>query len=125
VSKRKRRAWVSARPKGSYLLPTGGYLSTSSYHSPQRGRVLRIHAVHRAEPDARFVAQAVLDVVTRQMLERDQRAVTDPIDEREIGAQPRPCESRLGTPIFRNVYQMVLGSTPKCLPTRASDHPCS
>lgn len=66
MAKRKRRARRSARPKGSYPLPTGGYVSTSTYRSPRTRRVLRVRAAHRAEPDAKAVAQALVAIVLEQ-----------------------------------------------------------
>lgn len=66
MTKRKRRARRSTRPKGSYPLPTGGYVSTSSYHSARTGRVLRVRTVHRAEVDPKAVAQALMALAIEQ-----------------------------------------------------------
>ena len=67
MKKRKRRARASTRPKGSHPLPTGGYIATGPWGPPdKRGRRLRIRAVHRAEPDPKAVAQALLAIVLEQ-----------------------------------------------------------
>lgn len=77
MTKRKRRSRGSTRPKGSYPLPTGGYVSTSSYRSPRTGRVLRIHAAHRAEMDPKTVAQALIAIAIEQAhAERDKRELS-------------------------------------------------
>lgn len=74
MTKRKRHARRSARPKGSYPLPTGGYVSSSTYRSPRTGRVLRVRAVHRAEPDPKAAAQALMAIVLEQaQAEQDKR----------------------------------------------------
>jgi hypothetical protein len=42
------------------------------YRSPRTGRVLRVRAVHRVEPDATAVAQALIAIVLEQaQAERD------------------------------------------------------
>ena len=52
----------SSRPKGSYPLPAGDYVVQSVGPLDKRGRRLRIKAVHRAEPDAAKVAQALIEL---------------------------------------------------------------
>jgi hypothetical protein len=76
MAKRRRRSRGSTRPKGSYPLPTGGYLSTSAHRSERTGRVLRIRAVHRAEVDPKAVAQALIALAIEQaQAERDEPAI--------------------------------------------------
>jgi hypothetical protein len=67
MTKRKRRAGGSTRPKGSYPLPTGGYVITGSWGPPdKRGRRLRIRAAHRAEVDPKAVAQVLIALAVEQ-----------------------------------------------------------
>lgn len=64
--KRRRHLRSSHRPKGSYPLPTGGYMSTSTYRSSRTGRVIRIRAVHRTDIDPKAVAQALIAIMIEQ-----------------------------------------------------------
>jgi hypothetical protein len=66
MAKRRRRAGGSARPKGSYPLPTGGYVSASTYRSARTGRLFRIRAAHRAEVDPKAVAQVLIALAIEQ-----------------------------------------------------------
>jgi hypothetical protein len=66
MTKRKRGAHRSTCPKGSYPLPTGGYISTSAYRSERTGRVLRVRAVHRDVVDPKAVAQALIAIAIEQ-----------------------------------------------------------
>ncbi len=79
MAKRKPRANnPNVLPKSAYRLPSGNYVVERSWGPPnRRGRRLRITAVHRGQPDANKLAQVLLDIVTQQMLERDQRESTD------------------------------------------------
>ena len=63
--KRKRASRAkqhNARPKGAYVLPTGDYVVQSIGPPDTRGRRIRVRAVHRAEPDAAKVAQALIAI---------------------------------------------------------------
>ena len=60
----------NARPKGAYPLPTGDYVMQSIGPPDKRGRRLRIRAVHRAEPDAAKVAQALIALAIEQAQDR-------------------------------------------------------
>lgn len=59
---RKSRAKNHVPPKGAYWLPTGDYVVRSIGPLNKAGRRIRIHAVHRAEPDAAKVAQALIAI---------------------------------------------------------------
>ena len=65
--RRKSRSKQTADlPKGAHLLPNGSYVTTMIGSADARGRRLRVHAVHRAEPDPKAVAQALLALVLEQ-----------------------------------------------------------
>lgn len=65
MSKRPRRSRrKSALPKGAYRLPQGGHV-TESVHVA-KGRRIRIRAVHRAEPDYKKLALALLELAKQQ-----------------------------------------------------------
>ena len=69
MSKRRRPRRSLARhpnglPKGAYRLPTGGYVVEGPWGPRnKRGRRIRIIAVHRDQPDAAKIAQALLAIV--------------------------------------------------------------
>jgi hypothetical protein len=76
MTKRRRRncrdTRPNPRPKGAYPLPNGDYVVVGPCGPhDKRGRSIRIRAVHRAEPNARFVAQALLDIVASQEPNRE------------------------------------------------------
>jgi hypothetical protein len=75
MTKSKRRARGSTRPKGSYPLPTGGYISAGSWGPPdKRGRRLRIRAVHRAEVDPKAIAQVLIALaIEKAQAERERK----------------------------------------------------
>jgi len=56
-----RRSRAGNRPKGSYPLPDGSYVVERTYAGTSARR-LHVTAVHRAEPDPRLIARALLDV---------------------------------------------------------------
>lgn len=59
------------RPKGSYPLSSGDYVVTGPWIPVgKKGRAIRTRAVHRAEPDAKVVAQALLQIAASEALEK-------------------------------------------------------
>ncbi len=57
------------RPTGSYPHPGGGYLVESS-HVTKDGRRLRIIAHHKAEPDNKAIAKALIELA-KELRQRD------------------------------------------------------
>jgi hypothetical protein len=55
-----RSKYPDALPKGAFPLPNGNYVTTSISEPDARGRRIRIRAVHRAEPDLKLLAQALI-----------------------------------------------------------------
>ena len=64
---------TNALPKGAYLLPNGNYVTTTIGSADARGRRLRIRAVNRAEPDAKLVARALIELVIEQKRDAQSR----------------------------------------------------
>lgn len=59
-AKRARPKRPSGLPKGAYRVPSGDYVVQSIGSPDKRGRQLRIKAIHRTEPDAAKVAEALI-----------------------------------------------------------------
>jgi len=57
------------RPKGSYLHPDGGYIVEST-HVTKNGRRLKVIAHHKAEPDTKAIAKALIKLA-EQLHRRD------------------------------------------------------
>jgi hypothetical protein len=70
--KRRHSRGKHALPKGAHRLPNGNYVVTT-YYRTAKGRTLRVDGVHRAEPDAKKVAQALIDIVLEEQ-QRDRAA---------------------------------------------------
>lgn len=58
---RKSRA-KNDRPKGSFPLPNGNYVSTGTPVLTKNGRNIYVRAVHRGEPDVQLLAEAFLEL---------------------------------------------------------------
>jgi hypothetical protein len=75
---RKRRPSRSKYPgallKGSFRLPTGGYVtSTSSVFASQRGpRRITVIGVRRENPDLKLLAQTLVELA-KQQIEREEQ----------------------------------------------------
>jgi hypothetical protein len=70
--RRKSRAKHSTGPpRGAYPLPSGGYVTESVGPPDRRGRRIRIRAVHRDQPDAAMVAQALIALVIERAQAED------------------------------------------------------
>lgn len=68
---RKRKQRKNDLPKGAYRLPDGNYVTTGPWGQPdKKGRRIRVTAVHRAEPDVRLLARALLEVAKQEHAKR-------------------------------------------------------
>ncbi len=65
--RRRSRSKHSGLPKCAYRLPTGGYVTESTYHTVDarsgKPRVIKVIAHHYAQPDVDQVARALLAIV--------------------------------------------------------------
>jgi len=64
--RRSRAKRPGGLPKGAHRRPDGNYVVQSVGPPDKRGRRLRIRAVHRSEPDATKVAQALIAIAIEQ-----------------------------------------------------------
>ena len=83
MSKPKRRRRPSrvrrrnSLPKGADRLPIGDDVVTGSWGPPdKRGRRIRVRAIHRAEPDAAKVAQALIALAI-ELAQADSQTILD------------------------------------------------
>lgn len=58
--RRKSRA-KNTRPKGSYSLPTGGYIRETVHVGPG-GKRIRVRGIRRDTPDARKLLHALIEI---------------------------------------------------------------
>lgn len=65
MNKRRKSRANNARPKGSYPLPSGGYIAESIHISTDGGR-LRVRACHRAEPGLEMLARTFIALADDQ-----------------------------------------------------------
>ena len=68
MKKRRKSRAKTARPKGAFNLPTGGYVM-ESHHITTNGKHLRVRGVVRDEPDR--VARVLLAIIRDELEHRD------------------------------------------------------
>ena len=77
---RKSRA-KNIRPKGSYPLPTGGYVS-ESVHVGLGGKRIRVRGIRRDQPDVRKLMYALIEIAQEQSDQDDPSRSRDDLEER-------------------------------------------